>query len=57
MEYSAIFNECCKECVMFNPKKCRFDVALLWSVIVFFTVNIILLIVYFLLSIRIRRSY
>nr|ADQ42559.1 p7 protein [Sweet potato chlorotic stunt virus]ADQ42563.1 p7 protein [Sweet potato chlorotic stunt virus]ADQ42567.1 p7 protein [Sweet potato chlorotic stunt virus]ADQ42607.1 p7 protein [Sweet potato chlorotic stunt virus] len=57
MEYSAIFNECCKECVMFNPKKCRFNVALLWSGIGFFTFNIILLFVYCLLSIRIRRSY
>nr|ADQ42494.1 p7 protein [Sweet potato chlorotic stunt virus]ADQ42539.1 p7 protein [Sweet potato chlorotic stunt virus] len=57
MEYSAIFNECCKECVMSNPKKCRFDVALLWSGIGFFTFNIILLFVYCLLSIRIRRSY
>nr|ADQ42535.1 p7 protein [Sweet potato chlorotic stunt virus] len=57
MEYSAIFKEWCKECVMFTPKKCRFDVALLWSGIGFFTFNIILLFVYGLLSIRIRRSF
>nr|QAV52476.1 p7 protein [Sweet potato chlorotic stunt virus] len=55
MDYSAIFNECCKECALYNPKKCRFDVALLWFGIGFFALTIFIIVLFPFLIFRFRR--